>query len=145
MDQRTPKPPWPAKADLAVRTFRQEVIKQSTLDYSLPPTVIREYRLHVMVINIGKGQAGPFKVPLEKKPQSYHASGATYEIVTQLKCDGLMPGKGSLLTAPGTFQDIDGGLDPQWWCFKATADSENEVQETNEANNILIQTNCKQS
>jgi hypothetical protein len=142
-DQRTPKPPWPAKADLVVRSFRKEVIKQSTLDYSIPPTVIREYRLHVTVLNIGKGAAGPFKVLLEKKPQP-DAWGGTYEIVTQLKCGGLMPGKSISLKAPMTFKDIDGGMDPKWWCFKAAADSENEVQETNEANNILIQTNCKQ-
>ena len=134
--------------DLIVESIAKKVLKTSViLDYTIPPTKKIDYQVIVRVKNIGKAKAGAFKVGVESQPVT-HAGGGPFKKAAELICKGLDPGATMDLLVPETFSDISGPstapVDIKWFCFRAGADTANEVKESNEKNNTLAMTNCKQ-
>jgi hypothetical protein len=133
--------------DLIVQSISKHFIKETESEVVGHRVKSTEYRVQVRLRNIGKLKAGPFRVLVKMRLHYPNGSSGSYQQAAVLKCKGLNINEMIDLSLPKTYLDHEGSsptAETMWWCFKATADSKNEVQETNEANNILIQTNCKQ-
>lgn len=138
------KPDMILKPDLVITDMKKRVIDKTTDTYKITPVTKTRYKLVVWVKNEGPGPAGPSKVKIERYPEPKQIWKSGYEDVIVLDCPGLAAGATTTLVAEGPFEDIECVHDPRWWCYKATADSTNAVDETNETNNVYVQTNCKQ-
>jgi hypothetical protein len=132
--------------DLVVTSITKQFVKQTEGELVGHPYTSTEYRVRVRVENRGGGKVGAFNVRLERQRRYPNGQTGSFEEAAVLTCVGLNPGAAITLDAPGTSSDIVGNsptVETMWWCFKATADPDNQVKELNKKNNTLVQTDCK--